>query len=149
MALKAVKVSTKSLNQIHDITTASSDARQEISDAVNQAINDLWIKVCKGEVNLLLTDDEEFLVQPKPEFSQDARNKLGGTGPYTVIQTCKSWVGISEGIYRIKDCDCFVPVTWFSKVEPKETKSASNLITIMLAISSLVQSGAILAFFLL
>ena len=152
MALKAVKVSTKALDQIYDITAATPESQQKITDAINTAIDDLWIKVCKGEVNLLLTDNDEFLVRPKPEFSRDAQNKLGKKGPYTVIQTCKSWVGISDGIYKIKDCDCFVPVTWFSRiepVEPKETKSTNNLFTIILAITSLLQSGAILAFFLL
>ena len=149
MALKVVKVSTKALHQICDITAASPESHQEIDNAINLAINDLWLKVCGGDVKLLLTDDEEFLVSPKSEYSQDAQNKLGKRGPYTVVQTCKSWVGISEGIYKIKDCDCFVPVAWFSKVEPKKEQKPRNLLALILAIASLLQSRAILAFFLL
>jgi len=149
MALKAVKISTKALGQLNDITAATPEARQKIGAALNGAINDLWIKVCKGEVTLLLSDDEEFLVSPKSEFSQDAKNKLGCSGPYTVVQTCKSWVGVSEGIYKIKDCDGFVPVAWFSKVEPKKEQKTNNLLTVVLAVASLIQSGAIFALFLL
>lgn len=152
MGLKALKISTKTLNQLSDIIATTPEGRHDIKGAIGVAINDLWIKTYHGEVTLLLTDNEEFEVCPKPEFSQDVQNKLGKKGSYTVIQTCKSWVGISEGIYKIKDCDYFVPVAWFTRIaqqEPKETKPTSNLLTTVLAIASLLQSGAILAFFLL
>lgn len=147
MASKAVKISTEALNQIQEITDVSAEAKTQISEAINAAINELWIKVCKGEVNLLLTDENEFQVKPLPNYQEDAYSKLGCRGPYTVSQTCKSWVGLSDGLYKLKGHECFVPVCWFEKVEPK--KAPSSTLTILLAIASLLQSGAIFAFLLL
>jgi len=150
MALKAVKISSEALKQLEQLTSLDEETtKKDITEAINKAISNLYQKRFNEEVKLILTDNTEFQVKTKPEFTEEANKLLNHKGPYTVVKTCKSWVGISDGLYRLKEVDYLVPAAWFETTTPRNAKCPNRTLTAILALSSILQSGAILALFLL
>ena len=138
MGLQSLKVTTKALQQIEEILEIDPNGREVLQTSIVEIINKLHTKATIGEAQLLLVDSKEFTVAPKDEFKASMSSITGRKGPYKVTKTYKSWVGISDGIYEIEDCGRFVPVFWFVK---KEEKSRLPLLSILLAIGSILQTG--------
>jgi len=143
MAFKSIKVDIETLEKLNEIVSVNAQSHDSIKNAISNAIDNLWIKTCKNDT-LLLIDEEEFAVKPKSDQSQYLKDITGVKGPYMVVKTFKSWVGLSDGVYKLKDCDVFVPVAWFDKIENSKEKSTNRLLISIFALMSLCQSGALL-----
>jgi hypothetical protein len=141
-----LKTDTKTLVQIEEILAADPQGQDSIQEAIIDAISKLHTKTLQGEALLLLVDETHFDVSLKKEHRQFMRDLTGRKGPYKVTKTYKSWVGLSEGVYTIEDCDKLIPVSWCKK---KASISKLTALSIFLAISSVVQSGALIALLLL
>ena len=138
-----IKVTTETLDQIEQILTKDPQGAKSVKDAINAAVNKVWLNTCGGgEATLLLTQDENFEVIAKEEFS-DHVSKILGEGPYKVIQTCKSWVGLSDGLYRLEAGDT-LPASWFERTAPKvKAESRITAAALLLTVLSILQSVAI------
>jgi hypothetical protein len=76
-------------------------------------------------------------LHPKSEYYETVKNLTGHEGPYTAVKTYKSWIGLSEGIYQLKNSNVFAPVSWF---DPIKQSNLQKLLTIGLIILSIIQS---------
>jgi hypothetical protein len=139
MVLQSITIKvTETLNKVDEILKIDPESQEIVKQAIVEAIDKLHSKMINGDVHLLLTDDSEFDITPKNEFKQFMYDVTGKKGPYQVIKTYKSWVGISDGVYEIEDCDKYIPVSWCSKT----SKSKINLkvFSAFLATCSILQS---------
>lgn len=140
--LVKLKTETKTLEQIAEILSKNPDGNALIKQAFIDTVNKLHLECFSPEhPTLLLVDDAQFKVKVKSEHKEFMQELTGHKGPYQVNKTLKSWVGLSEGVYAIEGCDKFIPVSWCKKA-PKVDRT--TILAIFLALSSLVQSGAIL-----
>lgn len=143
MALGSITVKvSKTLDQVDELLKIDPENQEVVKQAIVAAIDKLHSKIVDGEVNLVLTDSEEFDVIPKSEFKQFMFDVTGEKGPYKVVKTYKSWIGISEGVYEIENCSKFIPVSWCNKA--KERKDHLKIMSVFLAICSIAQSIALL-----
>ena len=135
-----IRVTTETLDQIEQILAKDPEGAEVVRDAINAAVNKIWLNTCSGgEATLLLTQDENFEVAAKEEFVQQVTAALG-KGPYRVTQSYKSFVGLSDGLYRLEDGQT-LPASWFDKItKPEKAISATAL---LLTILSIIQSAAI------
>jgi len=137
-----IKVETKTLEQISSIVETSPEGQQLLQKTIIEAVEKLWQTICSPKATLILIEETVHEIQPKPEYQEVLKKLTGTSGPYTTIKTCKSWTGLSEGVYQLKDCSSFVPVSWFNN---KQTISNSkighkSLLIIVLIILSTLQS---------
>jgi hypothetical protein len=147
MLLKPVRVKTETLEQLNELLDIKgqdqSKIKDEISEKISESIYKIWLKFCRSDTAFIYIDDTPLEVEPKKERKEFLKELTGHFGPYKVTKTCKSWVGISEGIYKLDDTDMLVPITWFT--ETKTEKNTTNFVLIvLLVILSLLQSGFLL-----
>lgn len=142
-----IKVKTETLDQIEEILKIDPEGADAVRDAINAAVNKIWLNTCGGgEAMLILTQDERFTVVAKGPYKEKVTELLG-EGPYTVVKSCKSWVGISEGLYQLETEAMPVPASWFEKKsEPKkkEKKETSTALTLLMVLLSILQSSAMI-----
>jgi len=138
MSLKEIKVRTKTLEQIAEIVDKNPEGRELVQKGLVEAIDKLWRTVCQPQVKLLLTDSIETNVVAKPEFQEIVETITGTKGPYLAIKSCKSWIGLSEGVYQIQDCESFLPIAWFTPA--KTSYSLQKILIAALVFISCLQS---------
>jgi hypothetical protein len=139
MSCEIFKVSTTTLEKLREL---SEERGSSIRDILELSVVNYYDRTCVSSIKLVLTDDNEFLVKPKDEYQEKVESMLGREGPYLVTKTCKSNLGYSDGVYKIKDCDFFLPAGHFTKVEKKiDLVSGVFLVSWLLAI---LQSGMLL-----
>jgi hypothetical protein len=139
MGLQSLKVTTKALQQVEEILETSPNAKETLETTIIEAIDRLYNRTISQTPQLLLVDDEKFTVAPKAEHKAFMADITGKKGPYQVVKTYKSWVGMSDGVYQIEDCDKFVPVSWFEKQAARNNRL--QVLSVLLAISSILQTG--------
>lgn len=147
MALKEIRVDTKTINQITDIIERDPQGHELIQEELKDTINKLWSNICSPKTALILTDETIVEISPKPEYQQMIKQLTGNDGPYTANKTYKSWVGLSEGIYSVENV--LIPASWFNA--PKKLAAPGKFfyfLTILLVISTLLQSLFLLIFLL-
>lgn len=138
-----IKVNPNTMKQISEILDENPEGQKLIKEALVGAIEKLWGSICQPKTTLLFVETNEFNIKPKPEYCDLVKSMTGSDGPYTAIKTCKSWVGLSDGVYQIKDTNSLIPVSWF--VAPKSRKFyLSSLWPIALLLFSVIQSIIIL-----
>lgn len=143
MALGSITIKvSKSLDQVDELLKIDPKNQEIVKQAIVDAIDNLHSKITKGEVSLLLTDDAEFEICPKSEFKQFMFDITGQKGPYKVTKTYKSWVGISDGVYEIENCDKYIPVSWC--IRSQKNRDCLKPLSIFLAICSILQSIALI-----
>jgi hypothetical protein len=143
MALGSITIKVvKTLSQVDEILEIDPANHEVVKEAIEAAINKLHSKIVNGDVHLLLTDTTEFKVALKSEFKQFMCDVTGEKGPYKVVKTYKSWVGISDGVYEIENCPKYIPVSWCEKATEK--RDHIKVLSIFLAICSIIQSAALL-----
>jgi hypothetical protein len=143
MALGSITIKVaKTLSQVDEILEIDPTNQEAIKQAIEDAINKLHSKIVNGDVHLLLTDATEFNIAPKSEFKQFMYDVTGEKGPYKVVKTYKSWVGISDGVYEIENCPKYIPVSWCKKTPEK--RDHLKVLSVFLAICSVIQSAALL-----
>jgi hypothetical protein len=140
-----LKTETETLSQIKEIVSADPKGQDLVKAAIVDAIATLYTKTMREEPSLLLVEEAAFAISPKQEYKKFMRSLTGKRGPYTVTKQYKSWVGLSEGVYAIEGCDKLVPVSWCKK---KTEISKLTILSVLLAISSLAQSGLLLVLLL-
>lgn len=140
-----IKVTTQTLDQIEEILGKDPEGAEAVRDAINAAVNKIWLNTCGGgEATLILTQDESFSVVAK-ESHKEKVTELLGAGPYRVVKSCKSWVGISDGMYQLETQPMPVPASWFEREQEKEPDKGTSIpLTILMVMLSLLQSSAIL-----
>jgi len=137
MALRSITVKvTKTLTQVDEILEMDPEGQETVKQAIIDAIDKLHSKIINGDTNLLLTDNTEFTIRPKKEFKQFMYDVTGEKGPYKVLKTYKSWVGMSDGVYEVENCPKYIPVSWCDKA----SKSNLNAFSALLAFCSILQS---------
>ena len=144
MALGGITIKlAKTLRQVEEILEANPDAQEEIKQTIETAIEKLHSKTINGEVTLVLTDEASFKIKPKKEYKDYLHTLTGSPGPYKVIKTYKSMIGLSDGVYELENCDQFIPVSWCKE---KKCTAGDNLkfLSIVLAVCSVAQSAALL-----
>jgi len=142
MALQSVKlVSVKAVKQIEEIMQTNPDGYEDIKNAILKAIDKLHNKV-HFDTHLLITEEAAFQITPKKEFKQYMLDITGEKGPYNVVKTYKSWVGISDGLYEVENCGKLIPASWCR--DRKQKSDTLKLLSILLAISSVIQSALLL-----
>lgn len=140
MALGSITVKvTQTLNQVDEILKIDPEGSETVKQAIVDAIDKLHSKIVNRDTSLLLTDTTEFTIQPKKEFRQFMYDVIGEKGPYKVIKTYKSWIGISDGVYEVENCDKYIPVSWCNKASKINLESLS----VFLAVCSILQSIAL------
>ena len=145
--LVKLKTETKTLEQIQEILAADPEASSLIKQTFIEAIDTLYKnlfdpKIVK-ETTFLVVDDTDLDVEIKPEHQEFLESLVGHKGPYHATKKYKSWmVGLSEGLYRIEGTDKLIPVSWCS--EKKLETSSVSWATLVLLLTTLVQSGALL-----
>jgi len=141
MVLRSITLQvTKTLSQVDEILERDPDGQEAVKQAIIDAIEKLHSKIINGDAHLLLTDTTEFTIRPKKEFKQFMYDVTGEKGPYKVLKTYKSWVGMSDGVYEVENCAKFIPVSWCEKT----SKSNLKTLSIFLAICSVLQSIALI-----
>lgn len=134
MSCAIFKVNTKTLHRLVEVSGLKS---VPIRTVVEDAVERYWIKACADEVKLVLTDEDTFVVSVKPEHVEYVKELTGQTKSHKVEKTYKSMLGLSEGVYKLEDCDTYLPVSWFDRQEVKqEVKDLNRKITFLFVISS-------------
>jgi hypothetical protein len=147
MALKPIKVNEETLKQLTELMElpdqdqCQDQIKDEISENISTSIYKVWLKHCKKDTAFIYIDDSSFKISPKEEHQQFLHKLTGNKGPYTVVKTFRSWVGLSDGVYKLENCDKFVPIAWFEQEAPP-SKKQNNLLIVMLVILSILQSLA-------
>lgn len=130
MALKEIKVESKTLNQISEIVNHDPQGHQLIKKTIIDSIEKLWINVCNSQSSLVLIDEIFYEINPKPKYQNTIKEITGFDGPYIATKICKSHIGLSEGVYQLND-STIIPVSWF---KPKKSTSKFNLLLMILCI---------------
>lgn len=150
MASHVLKVDNATVTQINEILAKNPELKDKLASSVAEAVQKLWSKTCEEKACLILEEDCSLSVRPKKEYAQYLRDVTGQAGPYVAIKKCKSWVGLSEGVYRIENCDLLIPISCFEKAEIRTTSSTVNpLLVGLLTALSFLQSALVLTVLLL
>ena len=147
--LVKLKTETRTLEQIQEILAvnpeASSLIKQTFIDAIDKLYKDLFDTKAVKETTFLVVDDAELDVEIKTEHQQFLKDLVGHSGPYRATKRYQSWmVGLSDGLYRIEGTDKLIPVSWRVAQKEKEKDSSRSWATLVLLLTTLVQSGALL-----
>jgi hypothetical protein len=146
MALKELRVDAQTLAQITDILEKDPNGQDNLQKEIIGTVDKLWQDTCAPKTTLVLIEEASLEVSPRPAYVETLKNLTGTKGPYKVVKTCKSWVGLSEGVYQIAGCPILTPVSWFALPQEKwlACDPTSRLIMYFLAFMSLVQSICLL-----
>jgi len=126
------KVETKTLSQLKDIAEHSCLTERNI---IQTAIDALWNKTFPT------------ILYPKEEQRLFLEKTTGKSGPYTVDKICPSWTGLSEGVYKLEDCEVLFPAAWFVTEQPKSPLQAyEGLVKTIILIQILIQSSFLYLF---
>ena len=146
MALKELRVDARTLSQITDVVEKDPQGQGNLQKAIIETVDKLWKDTCDPKATLVLIEETSLEVSAKPSYQETLKNLTGVDGPYKVVKTCKSWVGLSDGVYQLIDCPIMTPVSWFETPEKKWLASdpTSRFIMYFLAFMSLIQSICLL-----
>jgi len=146
MSCAIFKVNTDTLDRLVEIGAVKGIP---IRTVVENAIESYWIKTCADEVKLVLVDEDTFTVKVKPEHIEYVKELTGKARSHKVEKTYKSIFGLSDGVYKIEDCDTYLPVSWFNKREVLDLKRSVTLLFVISWAITMVQSGALFYLLLL
>lgn len=102
MILYKLKISTKSLEQLKEISEFKNISHKE---ALEKSIEEYH-------------DELNKLVYPKEQFSKTVSEITNLTPPYQVKEEQPSTTGNSNGALIIKNCDIPMPASWFKNKPP-------------------------------
>ena len=145
MALKELRVDALTLSQISDVVEKDPQGQDNLKRVIIESVDKLWRETCEPKTTLVLIDETNLEVLAKPAYQETLKKLTGTDGPYKVTKTCKSWVGLSDGVYQLVDCPILTPVSWFGPSEEKKwSDQTSRFIMYFLALMSLLQSVCLL-----
>lgn len=145
MALKELRVDSLTLSQIADVVERDPQGQNNLKRVIIESVDKLWRETCEPKTTLVLIDETNLEVLAKPAYQETLKKLTGVDGPYKVTKTCKSWVGLSDGVYQLVDCPILTPVSWFAIPEEKKwSDQTSRFIMYFLALMSLLQSICLL-----
>ena len=126
------RVETKTLAQLKEIAEQHCLTERH---TLQLAIESLWSKTFPT------------LLYPKEEQRSFVEKTTGAPGPYRVDKICPSWTGLSEGVYKLVDCDILFPASWFVTEKPKNRLgNYEGLIKTVILIQILIQSSFLYLF---
>ena len=130
-----IKVDTDTMNKINALIKEKNISPDRISDTIGSAINKLWEMVYTKQT-MLRVEKVDISVTPKSSYKKEVSLILGKKKTYTAIKIYKSWLGISDGLYKFKGSDNLFPSSWFVVTTKKNKKfikpSVAGVATIVL-----------------
>lgn len=135
MVCKVIKVNTETLTKLEELASKHSLENKEI---IEKAVHDYWQKLCVEKSLVTFETIDNLQVVPKKEYRKIVKNIIGAEGPYQVEGLYKSWLGISEGMYKLSSTS--LPACWF---EPKKS-GLNKMATVAFICASVIQSGVLL-----
>jgi len=139
MVTKVIGVKSETLKQLDELASQHNLKNREI---IEKAVEDYWTKLCVEKSLLTFEPAEDLWVKPQSQYKKFLLTATREKGPYKVSGTYKSWLGLSEGVYKLEDSNLTVPSYWF------KTQSI-NVVKILHVGLTLVQSGALVYLLLL